>query len=173
MIRREQLPYERGGGSRKALPGWGEGLSPPSLGRGAGLFVTTNSSTVNPRLMRDKRRRALGWITGRYGGVCSCLLLPGKGRRGMQRACASFRWPGVSASDIKFCTVLAPARVQGAALAFDATLVAEVAWRVSAAVKKHGSRRPYMLWSCGADGGDGDSASAAGESVDERRRMVR
>ncbi len=50
-------------------------------------------------------------------------------------ACASFRWSRISASDIKFSTVLAAARVQGAALAFDATLVAEVTWSVSAAVE--------------------------------------
>ena len=53
----------------------------------------------------------------------------------MHRACASSGWPRVSASDIEFGTVLAAARVQGAALAFDATLVAEVTWSVSAAVE--------------------------------------
>jgi hypothetical protein len=67
MIRREQHPYDRGGGSRKALPGWAERLSPPSLSRGAGLFALIESSTINPRLMRDRRRRrsAPGCITGR------------------------------------------------------------------------------------------------------------
>ena len=134
MIRREQLLYERGSSSRKALPGWGEGLKPPSLSCGASLFALLESCAINPRLMRDRRRRALGCITGRHR-VCSRLLLRGRSRRGMHRTCASFRWSRVSASDIKFSTVLTAARVQGAALAFDAALVAEVTWSGSAPVE--------------------------------------
>ena len=44
MIRREQLPNERTGGSRKGLPRWGKGLNPAaSLSCRAGLFVTIDS----------------------------------------------------------------------------------------------------------------------------------
>lgn len=65
MIHREQPPHDRGGGPRKALPGWSQRLGPPSLGRGAGLFLV-ECFTANPRLMRDKRSGSTwGWIAGR------------------------------------------------------------------------------------------------------------
>jgi hypothetical protein len=60
MIHREQHPYDGGGGSRKATPGWAEGLSPPSISCGAGLFALNliEISTTNPRLMRDRWSRS-------------------------------------------------------------------------------------------------------------------